>query len=63
MKHRIRVQVPVEKRGLFGIRKTVLETRTVEVDSRTYRKMKKEWDNRPLSIEEMILYDEILGDD
>ena len=63
MKHRIRVQVPVEKCGLFGIRKTVLETRTVEVDSRTYRKMKKEWDNRPLSIEEMILYDEILGDD
>lgn len=27
MKHKVKVQVPVEKRGLFGIKKTVMETR------------------------------------
>jgi hypothetical protein len=63
MKHRVKVQVPVEKRGLFGIKRTVMETRTIEVDSETYKKMKREWDNRPYSIEEMMIYDEIFGDD
>ncbi|MBQ3335061.1 MAG: hypothetical protein IJG85_05695 [Eubacteriaceae bacterium] len=42
MKHRIKVQVPVEKRGLFGGKKTVMETRVIEVDGPTYRKIKKE---------------------
>ena len=42
MKHRIKVQVPVEKRGLFGGKKTVMETRVIEVDDPTYRKIKKE---------------------
>ena len=42
MKHKVKVQVPVEKRGLFGIKKTVMETRTIEVDGKTYKKMKKE---------------------
>ena len=59
MKHKVKVQVPVEKRGLFGIKKTVMETRTIEVDSKTYKKIKQEKKNRPYSIEEMMLYDEI----
>ncbi len=42
MKHRVRVQVPVEKRGLFGRRKIVYEERTIVVDGRTYRRMAKE---------------------
>lgn len=54
---------PVEKRGLFGIKKTVMETRTIEVDGKTYKKMKKEWENRPYSIEEMMFYDDLFGDD
>ena len=62
MKHKVKVQVPVEKRGLFGIKKTVMETRTIEVDGKTYKKMKKEWENRPYSIEEMMLYDDIWDD-
>jgi hypothetical protein len=33
------VKVPVEKRGLFGMKKTVMETRTIEVDHKTYKKM------------------------
>lgn len=63
MKHKIKVQVPVEKRGFLGIRKTVMETRTVEVAGKTYKKLKKEWNSRPYSIEEMMLYDEIFDED
>ena len=63
MKHKVKIQVPVEKRGLFGNRKTVLETRIIEVDGETYKEMKKEWKNRPYSIEEMMLYDELFDED
>lgn len=63
MKHKVKVQVPVEKRGLFGIKKTVMETRTIEVDGKTYKKMKKEWENRPYSIEEMMFYDDLFDGD
>ena len=63
MKHKVKIQVPVEKRGLFGIRKTVLETRIIEVDGETYQERKKEWRNRPYSIEEMMLYDELFDED
>ena len=63
MKNKVKVQVPVEKRGLFGIKKTVMETRTIEVDGKTYKKMKKKWENRPYSIEEMMLYDDLFDED
>ncbi len=42
MKHRITVQVPVERRGLFGRRKIVFEKRTILVDGRTYRRILRE---------------------
>lgn len=63
MKHKMKVQVPVEKRGPFSIKKTVMETRTIEVDGKTYKKMKKEWENRPYSIDEMMLYDDLFDGD
>lgn len=63
MKHKIEVQVPVEKRGLFGFKKTVMETRTIEVDNKTYKKLQKEWRNRPYSIEEMMFYDDLFDED
>ncbi len=63
VKHKVKIQVPVEKRGLFGIKKTVMETRTIEVDGKTYKKMKKEWENRPYSIEEMMFYDDLFDED
>lgn len=62
MKHKIKVNVPVEKRGLFGIKKTVIESRIIEVDDKTYRKLKKEQKKRPYSIEEMMFYDEIFDE-
>lgn len=61
MKYKVKVQVPVEKRGFFR-KKIVMETRTIEVDRKTYKKMQKEWENRLYSIEEMMLYDEIFGE-
>ena len=33
MKHKIKIKVPIEKRGFLGIKKAVMETRTVEVDN------------------------------
>jgi hypothetical protein len=63
MQHKVKLKVPTEKRGLFGIKKTVMETRTIEVDDKTYRKMLREQKNQPYSIEEMMLYDDIFFDD
>ena len=61
MKHKVKVIVETEKRGLFGRRK-VTEERTVWVDGKTYRKMQKEKHNRAYSIEEMMFYDFIFDD-
>ena len=41
MKYRITVQVPVEKRGLFGCRKLVYEERMIVVDRKTYRRIQR----------------------
>lgn len=57
------MKVPVEKRSFLGIKKTVMETRTIEVDGKTYKKLKKEWEKRPYSIEEMMFYDDIIFDE
>ena len=62
MKHKVKVQVPVKKRGFLGFEKTVMETRIIEVDDKTYRKMQKQKKDRPYSIEEMLLYDEVLDE-
>lgn len=63
MKHKIRIQVPIEKRGLLGFKKTVMETRTVEVDGKNYNRLKKGWEKRPYSFEEMMLYDELFDEE
>ena len=63
MKHKVKIKVPVENRGLLGFKKTVMETRTIEADGKTYRKIKKEQRNRPYSIEEMMLYDVLFDED
>lgn len=42
MKHRVRIQVPVIRRGIFGKKRVVYEERTIVVDGRTYRRMAKE---------------------
>ena len=61
MKHKVKLLVPVEKRTLFG-KKTVMQERTVTVDGKTYRKMKKAERDRPFGIDEMMFYDFIWED-
>ena len=61
MKHNVKVMVETEKQGFFG-KKKVMEEKTIEVDGKTYLKMQKEQRNRPYSIEEMMLYDEIFDE-
>lgn len=58
MKHKVKVMVETEKKGLFGTKK-VMEEKTIEVDGKTYRRMKKEYENRSYSVDEMIFYDEL----
>ena len=67
MKHRVRVQVPVVKRGLFGRKKVVYEERTIVVGGRTYRRMMNEQRNRETDdfldfIDEMETLDASLDD-
>ena len=58
---KVKVKVETEKPGLFGSKK-VTEYRNVKVDDKTYRRLMKEKAKKPLSIDEMILYDEIFDD-
>ena len=57
-----KIKVPVEKRGLFGIMKNVYEERMIELDDKTYKKMKKAQRSRPYGIDEMMLYDEVFDE-
>ena len=58
---KIKVKVETEKQGLFG-KKKVTEYRTVKVDDKTYSRLMKEQAKKPLSFDEMVLYDEIFDD-
>ncbi|WP_276622011.1 hypothetical protein [Sharpea azabuensis] len=40
-----------------------METHTVEVDDKTYKKLKRDHKSQPYTIEEMMLYDDIFFDD
>ncbi len=62
MKHIITVRVPVEKRGLLVFKKPIIETRTIEVDGKSYGKIKDQQKKNPYTVEEMIFYDWILED-
>lgn len=63
MRHKVKVRMPVKKRGFLGIKKTVMETHVVEVDEKTYRKLQREQKRQPYTIEEMMLYDDLFFDD
>ena len=62
MNHKVRALVQVEKYSLFGKTK-VFEERTVPVDGKTYRKMKKAERDRPFTIGEMMFYDLLWDED
>ena len=69
MKHKVTFEVVTKKKNLFGISRPVKEKHTVEVDGKTYRKIKnkvkqeiKAERNKPYTIEEMLFYDDLFGD-
>lgn len=51
-----------ESQLLYSAYRRSLEL-AVEVDGKTYKKMKKKWENRLYSIEKMMLYDDLFGDE
>ena len=68
MKHKVKMKVRVRKKGFFG-EKTVIENRTIYMNDEQYReykkeekRLRKERNNRPYSIEEMMFYDDLFGD-
>ena len=64
MKYEITVQVPVEKRGLFGRRKIVYEERTIRVDQQTYRRIRREQKDAELEefLDDMEMMDAVFDD-
>ena len=56
MKHKIEYTVEVKKRGLLGPR-TVRERRTMWVDEKTYRELKKQKNRGSITLDDLILYE------
>ena len=57
---KIKVLEEKQVKGLFGRKKTVYETKTIKVDNKTYRKIKREKELRDL--ENMEILSQILED-
>lgn len=64
MKYKVRVRMPIERRGLFGRRKIVYEERTILVDGQTYRRMQREQQDAELEdfLDDMEIMDAIFDD-
>ena len=67
MKHRVKVDVVTEKRGLFGRTRQVKKSRVITVSGEQYRKMKQEKWNREMSEEErqvalLLMWEEEVAD-
>lgn len=67
MKHKVRVRVPIEKRGFFGRKKIVYEERTILVDGKTYRRIMQKKEDLEMEdlmdfIDEMEMVDAIFDD-
>lgn len=58
MKRKIKAVVEVEKTGLFGRKKKVLEKRDVWVDSKTYRQIRKNEKKKQPTFEEMMFFED-----
>lgn len=61
MWHKVKVSVKTEKKGLFG-KKEKVENVVIKVDDKTYRRMKRESEPQPLTLDEIALLDAIFGD-
>ena len=60
MNHRVDITFEEKKRGFLRTR-TVRETRSVSMDERTYRKLKKRLNaGRSITVDDLIMYDCVL---
>ena len=60
---KIKVSEPVTKKGLFGT-KTVMKEKTIKVDNKTYKAMKKaEAKRKEQAFDELALWVEAFSDD
>ena len=62
MKHRVTVEVETKKRGLFGSH-YVTEKRVVEMNDREYRQYQRNQRRRPFTLEELMEFEILFGDD
>ena len=62
MKRRVDITIEEKKRGLFGT-KIVRETRTVSMDEKENRKLKRKLEaGRSITLDDLIMYDCIFED-
>ena len=62
MKRRVDITIEEKKRGIFGT-KIVRETRTVSMDEKEYRKLKRKLEaGRSITLDDLIMYDCIFED-
>ena len=63
MWHKITYYETVKERGFFGIPRTRKEKRTMLVDEKTWKKLKRQKNKQPITLDEMIMYDCIFDDE
>ena len=61
MKHKTKNPLKNEKRSLFAENKAIGQ-KDISSDKKIRRKIRRKSENRPYSIEEMMLYDEIFDE-
>ena len=57
---KIKIKEPIQKKTLFGI-KTVVKEKTIKVDNKTYRKMKRQKEDE--EFDKLAFLAEVLWDD
>lgn len=67
MKHRVKVKVKTREADLFGIKHDVIREQYIYVDGKTWRQIKRQEKNRPLTDDEiaaahLIIWEEELAD-
>ncbi len=63
MKHKLVYYEETTKRGFLGIPRKVKEKKVVYVDGKTWRKLKRVYNNRPFGWGEMLFYDCVFDDE
>ena len=63
MWHKITYYETVKEPGFQGIPRTRKEKRTMLVDEKTWKKLKRQKNKQPITLDELIMYDCIFDDE